>query len=166
MIDCNMGWGNIISLVKNDFEYFKNYLIFFDTDLSTNENFDKLEEYFRGTPFKNNENYFILPSTDNLNGIYIEKIMWEYISNLDATHPFFKSEIAVSHPIHHRMIVENGPFSQEFDKFDKESKKIKEWFLNYKWICDTAIYFYFSDNEEIFISFAQKVEKIYMKSII
>ncbi|HEO7238642.1 TPA: hypothetical protein VBE37_001523, partial [Streptococcus agalactiae] len=75
-------------------------------------------------------------------------------------------DFALKFPIHKGMISENGPFSGDFDEYTNESKKIKEWFTNYRWICDEAIYYYFSDNEEVILPFASKIEKFYRKSII
>lgn len=166
MVDCHIGWSSIVSLVKNDFDYFKNYLIIFDTDLNNDDNYRNLEKSFRGTPFKIDENYYVLPAPKSLKNYNIEKIMWEYISNLQADHLFFKSDFALKFPIHKGMISENGPFSGDFDEYTNESKKIKEWFTNYRWICDEAIYYYFSDNEEVILPFASKIEKFYRKSII
>ncbi|MGG2081701.1 ATP-dependent nuclease [Lysinibacillus pakistanensis] len=161
LIDMNLGWNQIIKLIKNDFSYYKNHLVILDPDLNSPEVKADLIHHLRGTQYKLDKkecNIIILPGNT-----FIEKLFWCYLENLEADDEFFYDTVIDESGINKQSLIDYGPNSDEYIEFTDDKKRIKKWFEQNKWICDVAFDYWIKDpnnNREV-ASFINKLMNAY-----
>ena len=140
ILDTHISWTEIIKLIRYDYSTFKNHIIIFDPDVNEQVNSD-----LRRTPYKINSpdgNVFVLPGGD-----YIEKIFWDYIHGLEADAPFFRDETVESNGITKYILEQDGPFSCLYKNYEKEEKKIKQWFESNRDVCELVFEYWIRDTD-------------------
>ncbi|QIH75004.1 AAA family ATPase [Macrococcoides canis] len=151
--DTQIGWTEIIKLIRNDYSLFSKILIFLDPDISNKDNDKQLKDALNGTAYFNkinkaNGNIFYLPYGEN-----IETLFWTYLENLDIDHNFYYDrrieELAISSDI----IKNEGPNSDKYNQYSNELTKRKKWFEDNKFICDILFEYWSKDNQESLKSF-------------
>lgn len=162
-IESEIGWSNISGLIKNDFSYYSNYIIVFDTDLNGDLG-DKLKNNLKGSLFENptsgKDTYFILPTIPEFKNYNIERMMWEFLISLPADDEFYNTTFARETPITKQLIEANGVESEKYTDL-KEKKKYKIWFEDYKHIIEELLPFYLNENMQLIMDFGGRIEKYY-----
>ena len=152
-LDIDISWSHIIKLIISDIEVFENYLAVLDPDVYSPHDFASLQRQITGYPLKINDangNIFVLPSLGEANDDgsrdNIEKMMWKYVSSISATHDFYNDPTIEHHNWQKRLVLRDGPLSDEYSDFN-ESKKYKKWFEVNKFFLDIALRYWVNDNE-------------------
>ena len=162
-IESEIGWSNISGLIKNDFSYYSNYIIVFDTDLN-GELGEQLKKNLQGSLFENptsgKDTYFILPTIPEFKNYNIERMMWEFLSSLPADNEFYNTTFARGIPITKQIIESNGINSERYTEL-KEKKKYKKWFEDYKHIIEELLPFYLNENMQLIMDFGGRIERYY-----
>ena len=162
-IESEIGWSNISGLIKNDFSYYSNYIIVFDTDLNGDLG-EQLKNNLKGSLFENptsgQDTYFILPTIPEFKNYNIERMMWEFLSSLPADNDFYNTTFARETPITKQLIESNGIESEKYADL-KEKKKYKMWFEDYKRIIEELLPFYLNENMQLIMDFGGRIEKYY-----
>lgn len=144
-IEMNTSWTNIITLIKNDYSYYRNHIVILDPDLNKKENKNNLISLISGTQYslkKKYTNILILPGET-----YIEKMMWNYLESLPPDNEFFYDTQIEQSGLNKHTLIDYGPFSDEYKDYTKENQKIKKWFEQNKWICDIAFAYWIKEKE-------------------
>lgn len=146
-ISTSFGWKQITNLVSGDYDYYKNQITILDPDIKQAENKEKIKHSLRGTRFKFEEEaseytteILSLPGTEP-----IEKIIWDYLSNLEDNNKLFFDEEIEEAGITKRSLIENGP---EVYPGNRGLPQIKKWFEDHEWLADVTIKYWFEDNIE------------------
>lgn len=146
-ISTSFGWEQITNLVSGDYDYYKNQITILDPDIKQAENKEKIKHSLRGTRFKFEEEaseytteILSLPGTEP-----IEKIIWDYLSNLEDNNKLFFDEEIEEAGITKRSLIENGP---EVYPGNRGLPQIKKWFEDHEWLADVTIKYWFEDNIE------------------
>ncbi|HGO8537548.1 AAA family ATPase [Streptococcus suis] len=161
-VDGDLGWSNIIGLVKGDYDYFKNYIIVFDTDLNGTAK-GNVSEQFRGSRFINTnsqDTYFILPTIEEYRNFNIERLIWEFLNSLEIDDEFYLTDFARNQGITKKIISDNGINSERYNRL-VEKKKYKEWFEDYRYIAEEVLPFFFERNKQIIMQFGARLERYY-----
>lgn len=161
-IDGDLGWSNIIGLVKGDYDYFKNYIIVFDTDLNGTEKGNVVEQ-FRGSRFINTneqDTYFILPTIREYSNFNIERLIWEFLDSFKIDDEFYLTDFSKNLGITKKIISDNGINSDRYKNME-EKKKYKEWFKDYNYIAEEVLPFFFERNKQIIMEFGARLERYY-----
>ena len=162
-IESEIGWSNISGLIKNDFSYYSNYIIVFDTDLNGDLG-EQLKNNLKGSLFENptrgNDTYFILPTISEYRNFNIERMMWEFLISLPADAEFYNTTFARGIPITKQIIESNGINSERYTEL-KEKKKYKKWFEDYKHIIEELLPFYLNENMQLIMDFGGRIERYY-----
>lgn len=162
-IESEIGWSNISGLIKNDFAYYSNYIIVFDTDLNGDLG-KQLKNNLQGSLFENPtsemDTYFILPTIPEFKNYNIERMMWEFLSSLPADNEFYNTTFARGIPITKQIIKSNGIESERYTDL-KEKKKYKMWFEDYKHIIEELLPFYLNKNIQLIMDFGGRIERYY-----
>lgn len=156
-IESSIGWTNIIQLIKEDYNYFKNYLIILDPDVSQPDNKTTLKNFLTGTMYQYNSksgNIFTLPGETS-----IEKMIWNYLSELDDDHEIFSLDNMKSIPLSKAFILNTGPFDYiNYKGYSDDDKKIKQWFNdNLHIYINTAVEFWIKENMNLVGKFITKL---------
>lgn len=164
-IESQIGWTNILGLIKEDYNYFKHYLIILDPDVSEPNNLDTLKRTLNGTKYNYNSkngNIFVLPGQ-----MSIEKMMWNYVSNLDENHKIFSHDLMKSIPLTKALIINTGPFEDiKYQNYKEDRHKVKIWFNNMLHdYLNVAVEFWIKDNEKLVNDFISKFSSSYHKII-
>lgn len=144
LIEMNIGWTNIIKLIKNDYSYYRNHLVILDPDIRISENYNNLVASIRGTQYsvdRKHSNILILPGKSA-----IEALIWNYLDSLNPDDEFFYDRQIEQSGVNKQNLIEYGPFSDEYQNVPKEKLKIKKWFEQNKWICDIAFDYWIKEN--------------------
>ncbi len=144
--DIHFGWEQLVSLVKQDFSSFGKVIIVLDPDLNNNTLYSKLEQMLVGSKYKINEknsSIFILPGND-----YIEKIVWNWFENVTENHPIFHNRDFSDNGLGKQNIINNGPYSGHYSKFNDDKKKIKEWYKNIRYYANVALKYIIQEYDE------------------
>lgn len=154
-IESNIGWSNVVQLIKYDYTYFKNYIILFDTDLNGNSLKPQLKSQLNGSPYKEDKDYFILPVHSRYKEYCIEKSIIEYLLSLPQDHVFYRTEFCETQPINKSMIIDS------FEAIDdlEDNKKYKHWYNEYKYIIDEVYPFFLEDQKENILRFCSNIRK-------
>ena len=161
-ISTSFGWEQITTLISGDYDYYKNQITVLDPDIKQTENKDKLKNMIRGTRFKFEEEsseytseILSLPGNEP-----IEKMMWDYLSDLEENNKLFFNEEIEEANITKRSLIENGPDTYPGPK---GLPQIKKWFEDHVWLVDIAIKYWFDDNIESINSFEVSFNSEYNK---
>lgn len=138
--DFNISWNSLIALANEDYRTFETHLFILDPDLNLENDDSSLKEYIgkrKIINFKVNNpmsNVFILPGNTS-----IEKMMWEYVNNLDGEHELFDDTYLSNAGINPRTI-KSMSIRQDGDKnfykhWFKDNSNYIEYFMKY-WIND------------------------------
>jgi possible prophage lp2 protein 4 len=162
-IESEIGWSNISGLIKNDFSYYSNYIIVFDTDLNGDLG-EQLKNNLKGSLFENptrgNDTYFILPTISEYRNFNIERMMWEFLISLPADDEFYNTTFARETPVTKTIVEANGINSERYQHLE-EKKKYKEWFKDYKYIIEELLPFYLNKNIQLIMDFGGRIERYY-----
>lgn len=163
-LDIDIGWQHIIKLLIADSKTFSGYIALLDPDIRKEENEKWLKKKTRGTLFSEHDtstsSIFRLPASDNFPE-NIEKILWDYVSNLSDDALFYRNEFIEDHNWQKRLVIANGPYSQKYNHITKEAFKIKAWFNDNKVFLEIAVHYWIEDNEEIVNEFIDNLFRAY-----
>ena len=158
-LNMHVGWTEIIKLIKSDFSYYKNHLIFLDPDINKIKNKQQLVKAIQGTAYKLEEkssNILLLPGDT-----YIEELFYNYLTNIPESHNFFYDKEIENMALFAQTIRDGGIDSQHYIKLSTPKAKHKEWFSNNKHICKIAFNYWAKDNEELVSTFANMFKSSY-----
>ena len=160
-IDMHTGWTEIIKLMKHDYNYFKNFIVALDPDINHSENYLTLKNMLIGTRFsleRKHTNILILPGDT-----YIEKMMWDFVSNLDLDDEFYYEPSIEEAALTKDALINQGPYSNVYQQFSSDKQKIKAWFNNHKWLSDVIFSHWIKKQENQILSanFYNKFKEAY-----
>lgn len=160
-IEMYTSWTHIIKLFKYDYMYFKNFIVALDPDISQSDNYRQLQNLLIGTRFslnKTGSNILILPGDT-----YIEKMFWDYVSSLKPDDAFFYDYVIEQSALNLTSLINEGPFSTNYQNYNTDKDKIKSWFKNNLWVMDRLFDYWVQkpDNEENVAQFINKLIEAY-----
>jgi len=152
LLNVKLGHDSIISLYKADTEYFYNILIVLDGDVSQEE----IKKISIGIIKPNN--IIRLPGDTSP-----EAVFCKYLYELESDHPYW--ERSKRYDFNWMSFKEHYPFSSDYDEYEDERSKYKEWFKKYRNIFEeTDLYGYWkNDNEAMVNGFIEIFKDTYNK---
>lgn len=143
-----MGCDQLLKLLQEDFQHFKNTLFVLDGDVENS----KIERASRRLGFQGNcpPNILILPGQD-----YPEKVFYNYLAKIPGDHELYQNELAAT-GLSKRTLEEHGPSSY---KYEKERERFKNWFNDLLPLFDYIYPYWEKDNKADVEKFLQKFEK-------
>lgn len=162
-LDLNTSWQHIIKLMVCDVQVYKNYIAILDPDINKEENLRVLQGQINGYPYKINQptaNILTIPSSHSEN-YNVERMLWEYLSEVEDDHEMFDDVILVDANFQKRLILENGPDSENYARVG--SMKYKRWFQDHKYLLNTVLRYWVKDNQEIVTEFVHNFKSTYNK---
>ncbi|WP_074035257.1 AAA family ATPase [Exiguobacterium sp. AT1b] len=162
-LDLNTSWQHIVKLMVCDVQVYKNYIAVLDPDINKDENLSVLQNKITGYPYKINQrtaNFLTIPSS-NPNHYNVERMFWEYLSEVEDDHDMFDDEILIEANFQKRLLLENGPDSERYAR--DGSMKYKNWFQNHQYLLNTVLRYWAKDNQDIVMEFVHNFKSTYNK---
>ncbi|MCL6613091.1 MAG: ATP-binding protein [Firmicutes bacterium] len=131
ILNVSMGHDELLKLIQQDYDYFKNFLFILDGDVSQ----EKLDTVAKRLGLKRLPNVLKLPGDT-----FPEKVMFNYLSTLSGTHDIFKELAATGFSL--RVLNERGPDSYSYDK---ERERYKKWFKDFETVINEAFSYWKRD---------------------
>lgn len=140
-----IGAEELLKLLQEDPDYYKNVLFVLDGDIKANELksvANKLGYYHLDIP----PNVILLPGNERP-----EKVVFEYLNFIPGHHELFKKISNTG--LNKRTLHEKGPNS--FTEFAKERERYKAWMKSIKPLLDRIYEYWEKDNKEVANEFRQ-----------
>lgn len=158
--DFNISCNSLIALADEDYRTFETHLFILDPDLSLENDDSILKEYISKRSivnFKVNKpisNVFTLPGNTS-----IEKMIWEYVNNLNGDHKLF-DDIYLSNSGINPKTIKNMNNGQDTDK-----NFYKHWFTDNSIYIDCFMKYWINDHEAEVKKFCNILKKSYDRII-
>ena len=128
LADVSMPWSSLANLAKESISILPKSIFIFDPDLSNKKT--QLVERISGDFNQNSEalqvnssngRVFILPGK-----AAIEKVLWDYVSNLNSEDAFFEDPIVIHANLEKRLLLQNSPENLEKATMEKSLSDYKK----------------------------------------
>lgn len=150
-IKSSNSWTTLMKLFIAEPKAFSNFIFVLDPDLNAKE----MEEIL-----KKNINYQIMYLGKEIQilpgNLAIEKLIWEWIKELDYTSPIFYEDIMDQQSIGIKILKENGPTDESLDS-------IKKWYENNMQFHNIFFDYYIEENETTINQFYNNFLKQFSK---
>lgn len=158
LLETFIGYNELLKLIREDYNYFNlNVITVLDPDVKSND----IHQGLKGSMYSYNEkidnpkeSLLVLPGKQ-----YIEKEMWEYISNLDENNRFYYEPDLESMGFYKQTLLDGGP-DKKYRRGTKKDK-IKAWFSDNEDICTLVFPYWFNENQEICEHFMKRFISVY-----
>jgi len=138
LLEVSIGRDQLLQMLANDLINFSQYMYILDGDVSDSHIetcIQKISPAKIGCILK-------LPGDKRP-----EQVIWEYLEQLSSDHPFLiwgGKQMGYSK----RTITEHGPFSAEYNGYDKERDKFKKWFNDNQQLINDVYESWCTDNRQ------------------
>ena len=157
-LEIKLGCNQLLTLLSQDFQYFKNCIFLLDGDVTSDEINGKIKSIqinYSESLHAKNKVILKLPGNDAP-----EKILYSYIESLEGDSEFFSMD-NFHLGITKRSLMESGPTSNVYSHLSKEREKYKEWFNQNIYVLDKLIQFWIKENEKLVVEFIINLESVY-----